>query len=315
MFISIWGKKIWYEIYGAEYGDTLLYLHGGPGASCLDFVNQARALGEKIRVVIFDQLGVLRSDAIGEDESYGMEYQIEMIEEMRKSLGIEKWSILGHSYGGMLAVLYARTCPDSIHKIILECPSLCFEDSARSTAEYLSGHINSLNDREAIELCEKIRFADYRDKAEIVWDLSTLLGYVTDMELRFYLHGISVEEYEMSMDTSAITDEMWSKGERHLEKLLETQPVPTGSSGKRVLMTDNLLPMIPEITAPMLLINGKYDSVCTKNQIAYMMSSAQNVTQAIFEDSGHFPRLEEPKKYTDTVLRFLGSSCVNPRAR
>ena len=41
MFIAIYGKKIWYEIYGAEYHDTLLYLHGGPGASCLDFVIQA----------------------------------------------------------------------------------------------------------------------------------------------------------------------------------------------------------------------------------------------------------------------------------
>ena len=43
MFIDIWGKKIWYEVYGAEHSGTLLYLHGGPGASCLDFVNQARA--------------------------------------------------------------------------------------------------------------------------------------------------------------------------------------------------------------------------------------------------------------------------------
>ncbi|MDE7221172.1 MAG: alpha/beta fold hydrolase [Oscillospiraceae bacterium] len=305
MFINIWGKKIWYEIYGAEYHDTLLYLHGGPGASCLDFVDQAKALSEKIKVVIFDQLGVLRSDAIAGDESYSMEYQIEMIEEMRKFLGIEKWSILGHSYGGMLAVLYAYTYPNSIHKIILECPSLHFEDSAKSTAEYLSAHINSLNDKQAIELCEKIKSADYPDQTEVVWDLSTLLGYVTDMELRFYLHGISFEEYQMSMDTSEITDEMWSKGERHLMKLLEAQPMPDGSLQKRVLMTDNLLPALPKITAPMLLINGKYDPACTKNQIEYIMNHAQNVTQAVFEDSGHFPRIEEAKKYTNTVLRFL----------
>ena len=305
MLIDIWGKKIWYEIYGAGYHDTLLYLHGGPGASCLDFVNQARALSEKMKVVIFDQLGVLRSEAIAEDESYGMEYQIEMVEEMRKLLGIEKWSILGHSYGGMLAVLYAYTYPDSIDKVILECPSLCFEDSARSTGEYLSGHINSLHDKQAAALCEKIRFADYQDKTEIVWDLSTLLGYVTDMELRFYLHGISFEEYEMSMDASDITDEMWSKGERHLMKLLETQPASNGSLGKKVLMTDNFLPMILKITAPILLINGKYDPACTKNQIEYMMDNAQNVTQAVFEDSGHFPRIEEAEKYMKTIWSFL----------
>ena len=305
MFINIGGKKIWYEIYGAEYDDTLLYLHGGPGASCLDFANQAKALSEKIKVVIFDQLGVLRSEAIAENESYSMEYQIEMLEEMRKSLGIEKWSILGHSYGGMLAVLYACTYPNSIHKVILECPSLRFEDSAKSTAEYLSGHINSLDDKQAVSLCEKIKSADYQNKAEAVWDLSTLLGYVTDMELRFYLHGISFEEYQMSMDTADITDEMWSKGERHLMKLLETQPAPDGSLQKRVMMTDNFLPMLPKIAAPMLLINGKYDPACTKNQIEYIMNHAQNVTQAVFENSGHFPRLEEAKKYTHTIWSFL----------
>lgn len=305
MFVNIWGKNIWYDIYGAEHSDTLLYLHGGPGASCLDFVNQAKALSGKMKVVIFDQLGVLRSDGIAENESYSMEYQIKMVEEMRKILGIEKWSVLGHSYGGMLAVLYASACPDSVHKIILECPSLWFEDSARSTAEYLSEHIHSLNNGEAVKLWEKVRFADYQDKTEVVWDLSALLGYVTDMELRFYLHGITLDEYEMSMDTTDIANEMWSKGEQHLKKLLEAQPEPAGSAQKKVMMTDNLLPVIPRIAAPMLLINGKYDPACTRNQIEYIMNSAQDVTQSVFEDSGHFPRLEEAEKYTNTVLSFL----------
>ena len=71
-------------------------------------------------------------------------------------------------------------------------------------------------------------------------------------------------------------------------------------------MTDNLLPLIPKITAPMMLINGRYDHACTKSQIAYIMNHAKDVTQAIFEDSGHFPRIEEAKKYTDTVWNFLG---------
>lgn len=259
-----------------------------------------------MRVVIFDQLGVMRSDAIAENESYSMEYQIEMVEEMRKFLGIEKWSILGHSYGGMLAVLYAHACPNSIHRVILECPSLCFEDSAKSIAEYLSGHIRSLNNEQAVKLCEKIKFTDYQDKTEAVWDLSSLLCYVTDMELRFYLHSISCKEYQMTMDTTDITDEMWSKGERHLMKLLETQPTPDGSLRKRVMMTDNFLPMLPEIAAPILLINGKYDPACTKNQTEYILNNAQHATQAIFEDSGHFPRIEEAKKYTDTIWSFLG---------
>lgn len=305
MFINIWGKKIWYEIYGEECNHTLLYIHGGPGASCLDFANQAKALSEKIKIVAFDQLGVMRSDAIAENESYSMEYQIAMIEEMRKKLGIERWSILGHSYGGMLAVLYACTYPDSICSVILECPTLYFEDSAKSTVEYLNEHISSLNNEQATKLCEKIKFENYQNKADVICDLSNLLGYVTDEKLRNYLHGVSFEEYLMCMDTTDIADEMWAKGERHLMKLLETPSAQNASSQKEIRITDNLLPMLPKITAPILLINGKYDPVCTKNQTEYIMNHAQNVTQAVFEESGHFPRIEEAQKYTNTIWNFL----------
>ena len=73
----------------------------------------------------------------------------------------------------------------------------------RRTAEYLSEHIHSLNNGEAVKLWEKVRFADYQDKTEVVWDLSALLGYVTDMELRFYLHGITLDEYEIFVYFSA----------------------------------------------------------------------------------------------------------------
>ena len=191
MFIEIYGKSIYYEVYGAENKDVLVYLHGGPGASCMDFVNQAKALGGKLKVVIFDQMGVLRSDAIAEDEDYSMEYQVEMLEEMRRKLGIERWSVLGHSYGGMLAVLYAYTCPDSINKIILECPSLWFPDSAKSVATYMSAYIDGLNNAGASELCKKIKSADGQDGREVVFDLLALLGYITDMKLRNYMQGIS----------------------------------------------------------------------------------------------------------------------------
>lgn len=296
MFLEVFGKKIYYEIYGAEHDNALLYLHGGPGASCLDFVNQAKALSEKMKVIIFDQLGVLRSEAIAEDEDYSMEYQIEMIEEMRKLFGIDKWSILGHSYGGMLAVLYAYNYPNSIHKVILDCPSLCYEDSAKSIAEYMREHIHGLHNESASALCEKMISTDYQGSPEFVYDLISLLQYVTDMKLRNYLHGVSYEEYQQSMNTSGITNEMWAKANLHLKKLL--------SEGS-VFVTNNFLPLIQKTAMPILLINGKYDPACTKYQIEYILNNAPNATQAVFENSGHFPRIEEADRYTDTVLHFL----------
>lgn len=305
MFTTIFGKQIYYELYGAEHDNTLLYLHGGPGASCLDFVNQAEALSRKIRVIILDQLGVLRSEAIAEDEDYSMEYQVEMFEEMRKAFGIEKWSILGHSYGGMLAVLYASRYPDSINKMILDCPSLLFEDSAKSVAEYLSGHIASHNSRAESELCEKLKTTDYQGGKEFVYDLLELLNCCTDMQLRNYLHGVSYEEYQKCMDTSEITDEMWAKGERHLVKLLEGPSMQKEAQMKRISMLDNFMPMLQKITLPILLLNGRFDPVSTERQIEYMKNKEQNLTQIVFMNSGHFPRIEEAEKYTNAVLEFL----------
>lgn len=311
MYIQIWGKKIYYEIYGEEQCKALLYLHGGPGASCLDFVNQAKALGKKLKVVIFDQLGVLRSDAIAENEAYSMEYQIEMCEEMRKGLGIEKWSVLGHSFGGMLAVLYAYRYPESIEKVILECPSLYFQDSARSVARYLSEYIEGLNNPAASTLCEKIKVTDYNNN-EVAFDLIALLGYVTDQKLRNYLHGISYKEYMQSMDTNGITKEMWSKAERHLLKLFEEKPASPGAEAvtgdsceDSAAITDNFLPMAQKVKAPVLLIDGKYDPACTENLAGYMRENVRDMTHVIFENSGHFPRIEEADRYTHVVLEFI----------
>ena len=45
-YINIFGKNIYYEIRGATNETVLLYLHGGPGASCLDFGNTAETLSK-----------------------------------------------------------------------------------------------------------------------------------------------------------------------------------------------------------------------------------------------------------------------------
>lgn len=76
--------------------------------------------------------------------------------------------------------------------------------------------------------------------------------------------------------------------------------------GERVVMTDNFLPIIQRITLPLLLIRGKCDPACTKYQTEYILNNVQNAVQAVFENSGHFPRIEEADKYTETIFHFLG---------
>lgn len=90
----------------------LLFLHGGPGSSCVDYcLYQAKALSVKPYVIAFDQRGVLRPEAIKDNEEFHIDDIIYDCEEMRTAMGITSWSLLGHSFGGMLAARYASMFP------------------------------------------------------------------------------------------------------------------------------------------------------------------------------------------------------------
>lgn len=114
------GKKIYARVYENGYKNTLLYLHGGPGQSCNTFQYQAKQLSSYMNVILIDQRGVLRSDKIEEDEICDLDTIINDCEDLRKTLQIDKWSILGHSFGGCLAILYAAKYPKYIEKVVLE---------------------------------------------------------------------------------------------------------------------------------------------------------------------------------------------------
>lgn len=294
-YTNIFGKNIYYEMHGATNETVLLYLHGGPGASCLDFFNTAEKLSEELQVISFDQYGVLRSEAIAENESYSMDIQSDMIEEMRHKLNVKRWSVLGHSYGGALAVFYANKYADSVDKIILECPSLNFADSAKSVAAYVSDYISQTGDSVAIDHCQKMKTFDYQN-CDVLVELIKLLGYVKDMKLRTYLHGISYEEYMASFSTAGITNDMWAKSEMHLSNLLKDNAI-----------VDNYLPVLNGLNKPILLLKGKYDPACSNNQTQYI-KGLSNATVVEFHNSGHFPRIEETEKYVETILHFFKSN-------
>lgn len=71
-------------------------------------------------MVTFDQRGVGRSSAPAlEPSSFTFDKYIEDIESIRKSLGLESFHLLGHSWGGILALRYATVHPDRVRSLIL----------------------------------------------------------------------------------------------------------------------------------------------------------------------------------------------------
>ncbi|MDA1634096.1 alpha/beta fold hydrolase [Bacillus cereus] len=132
-YMNIRGKKLYVETYGNLKNKPVLYLHGGPGESCYDFsFHQAERLKDSLYVIMIDQRGVCRSEEITEDEAFGLNDLIEDCEELKKVLQIERWSVIGHSFGGYVALLYASIYPSSIEKIIFEGPTFDFALTSRA---------------------------------------------------------------------------------------------------------------------------------------------------------------------------------------
>lgn len=98
---------------------------------------------------MIDQRGVCRSEEITEDEAFGLNDLIEDCEELRKVLQVEKWSVIGHSFGGYVALLYASIYPSSIKKIIFEGPTFDFALTSRALLQK-TGHLLNKYGKEAV---------------------------------------------------------------------------------------------------------------------------------------------------------------------
>ena len=100
------GGVIYYRSFGK--GVPMLIINGGPGMNSEGFTQLAIQLSKNNRTILFDQRGTGRSKfTVTDSSTITMQLMAEDIENLRKKLNIDKWIILGHSFGGMMASYYA----------------------------------------------------------------------------------------------------------------------------------------------------------------------------------------------------------------
>ncbi|TVQ05815.1 MAG: alpha/beta fold hydrolase, partial [Balneolaceae bacterium] len=104
-------------------GEPLIVLHGGPGLSHDYFLPHIELLSEEVKVILFDQRGMGRSSVELDSTSFSLDLLVEDIEALRKELGIDAIHLMGHSWGGIVAMQYAVTYPGSLKSLIL-CNSM-----------------------------------------------------------------------------------------------------------------------------------------------------------------------------------------------
>ena len=112
------------QLYVREVGSgstPVVMLHGGWGSEHGGLVEAIRGLEAGYRFILYDQRGSLRSPAPAESISF--DRHIEDLELLRRELGLEKLTLVGHSMGAILASAYASRYPDRIGRLILVTPA------------------------------------------------------------------------------------------------------------------------------------------------------------------------------------------------
>ncbi len=119
--------ELFIEMQGS--GIPCIYLHGGPGYWSKSFQHFAgERLEDNLQMVYLDQRGCGRSN-LAENGDYSLERLLLDIEEIRIHLGIDEWYVLGHSFGGLLAVNYARMFSERVKGLILSNATLYMPNS------------------------------------------------------------------------------------------------------------------------------------------------------------------------------------------
>lgn len=119
------GIELYFE--KAGNGVPCIFLHGGPGYWSKSFQHFAQDLLENnLKMIYLDQRGCGRSE---HSLDYSLNRLITDIEELRNSLHIEKWYVMGHSFGGILAVNYAHRFPERTRGLILSNVTLSMRHS------------------------------------------------------------------------------------------------------------------------------------------------------------------------------------------
>lgn len=292
------GKRLHVEVVGPASAPALLYLHGGPGTGSYDFLRHQQALlAPHLRLIALDQRGVLRSDPLAEGEPFGLADLVEDCEALRQQLGLERWTVLGHSFGGYLAVSYALRYPSSVSGLIFENPTFDFASSARELLRGIAARAEDLGDP---GLAKEARAAAEGPlpPAERWRAFSRAANRLGEARQALYVHGPDKDFFNALVRDSGIPGDRWAQGHSgphsHQARLYAEGRVFT-----------SLQDQLGKLSMPALLILGRHDRVTAPDQVSTFARTVPQGRTVVFERSAHFVRFEEPERYARTVLDFV----------
>jgi proline iminopeptidase len=279
-YIPVDNVKLYYRTVGS--GDTLMILHGGPGLSHKYLKPQLDSLlSENFTLLYYDQRGSGWSEGVEDTLKLNMRTYVSDLEQIRKHFKLPRLNLIGHSFGGLLAMNYGITYPEKLNSMVL------VDTDAASYALRTPYQIKKINER----------------ISEDQWK---------------YLEGIANSEPYKNFDVKAyeqyyktfLTSYFYNpKDTLHLSLGFDSISIPkinvTSSFLRRGLGKYDIHKELVKIQCPTLILQGRESifSVAGAEAIHKILPDSR---LELFENCGHFEYIEAPEKFMTSIEEFYG---------
>lgn len=282
--------RVWTKRIGNNPTIKLLLLNGGPGATHEYFECMESFLPkEGIEFIYYDQLGCGNSDNPNDTALWDLPRFVEEVEQVRVALGLDaqNFFLLGHSWGGILALEYALKYQDHLKGLIISNMMSSCPDYGKYAQDVLAKQFDP-------KVLDTIRQIEARK----------------DFSNPKYMELLMPHFYAKHICRIPLAD--WPEPmSRSLNKINQSLyvtmqgPSEFGISGK--LEKWDRKADLPKLKMPVLTIGGKFDTMDPEH-MKWMAGQVQKGTYLYCEKGSHMSLYDDQDTYMKGLIRFLKGS-------
>jgi proline iminopeptidase len=283
------GRRAAYEVIGD--GPPLLYFQGGPGFSAALLRPDAELLADKFSVYLIDPAGSGGSTPPSDPSQYDHIGHARFYDEVRQALDVATATIMGISFGGIVALTYASLHPESATRCIAVSSRVVGDeieddDAAAEMEAFLARHSHQ----------------PWYPSARAVWDEWTdrALAAEDPREVDAMMAAV-LPLYTADPERPGVTA-MIEKWRRDMHSDLAAIKVWESGLWQRI----DARPLLAEIGCPTLVLVGAFDLICGPTQGRLIAGAVPGAELVIVPDAGHFIAAEAPEAFADEIVKFAG---------
>ncbi|MFW5741359.1 MAG: alpha/beta fold hydrolase [Myxococcota bacterium] len=252
-------------------GTPLLCMHGGLGLDHTYFRPWLEPIADDARVVLYDHRGNGRSTRPPSYDPMSIATLAEDAERLRAKLDLGRIVLLGHSYGGIVALQYALSHQDTLRGLVLCATAPCFD--------HLAGTIGQMEQR--MTDAQRTAFTE--------------LGKPRPLDDRaFAEHARTILPLYFHRPVETVLDVM--------HRCIHYSGAAYAVSMRDWLPAFDVRSRLHELRIPVLVVSGAQDWITPPAIVEDLASKLPNAELHVLEGSGHYPFVERQQQFT-TVLR------------